>query len=89
MQASELSGGTVRRPRTDTPENHRTVGRTAAGHFANILNENSALLLSGRLSGAVRPASLSAVCPVGVSIGHPTPDTRTQAQTFSLMEAPA
>jgi hypothetical protein len=35
------------------------------------------LQLSGQLSGVVRMSTLSAVCPVGVSIGHPTPDTRT------------
>lgn len=83
MRALEMYGQSVRRGvrrhRTEGHENRRTVGRTPAGHFPEKLNTHKYLQLSGWLSGAVRPVEMAAVCPVGVSLGHPTPDTRTLA----------
>jgi hypothetical protein len=80
MQGFESVRWTVRRPLFEVSGNHRTDDRTAAGQLAIYANENKDLQLSGGLSGAVRTPVLAAVCPVGVSIRHPTPDTRTTSR---------
>jgi len=82
MRGVKMSGQSVRRncpvAFLEVSGNHRTDGRTVAGHLAGKTQTNNNLQLSGVLSGAVRTVLFAAVCPVGVSIGHPTPDTRTQ-----------
>lgn len=80
MQASEVSGGTVRRVFGKCPKIAGHLAGHPTGHVAKNASENNEMQVSGALSGAVRPVSLSAVCPVGVSLGHPTPDTRTPEQ---------
>lgn len=81
MQAAETLFSSVRRGVRSAGQmvsgNGRTVSRTVAGHLAENVKEINKLQVSGALSGAVRTPQMAAVCPVGVSLGHPTPDTRT------------
>ena len=76
---NQVSGGGVWWPFPDTPKNRQTVGQTPAGQFGAIDIKNNNLQVSGKVSGAVWPVVLAAVCLVGVSLGHPTPDTQTRA----------
>lgn len=80
MQGFELSGSLSGGPFQTV---QKWAGQTA-GHSPDTLSENYAKTnvsdcpvncpeLSGRYQ-------MSAVCPVGVSLGHPTPDTRTTQQ---------
>jgi hypothetical protein len=85
MRASEHLISTVRRAVRSAGQkvsgSGRTARRTVAGQSPLMVILFSGLDVSGKLSGGVRTLKKSAVCPVGVSLGHPTPETRTNVHS--------
>lgn len=75
MQGFEVSGLPVRWPSESGLKYCRTDSRTAAGHIQIKDNENSHVVLSGCLSGAVRWGVKSRCLSGCVSLGRARPDT--------------
>lgn len=77
MQASEVSGFAVRCLSGNAAVRCRTNSRTLSGQLSLNRNKTRGLLLSGRVSGAVRLYPIARCLSGCVSLGRARPDTRT------------